>query len=185
MIDTPRLASAREAAEPRPINRAPLPWLAAGMPWASIMLLALVSVSPVIASAPVMPPLAYMALLAWRMLRPNLLPVWAGLPLGAWDDLYSGQPFGCGVVLWSATMLAMDVIDERYLWRGFLQDWLVAGLLLIAYLLAGAAIAGLATRYPLSLVIGPQVLTTLALYPVITRIVAMLDRVRRAPLRKL
>lgn len=185
MINTPRLASAREAAEPRPINRAPLPWLAAGMPWASIMLMALVNVSPVIASAPVIPPLSYMTLLAWRMLRPSLLPVWAGLPLGAWDDLFSGQPFGSGIVLWSATMLAMDVVDERYLWRGFLQDWLVAGVMLAIYLVAAAGIAGLAAHAMLPLVIGPQVVTALVLYPVITRVVALLDRLRRLPLRRI
>jgi rod shape-determining protein MreD len=27
-------------------------------------------------------------------------------------------------------MLAMDVIDEKFLWRGFIQDWLTAAALL-------------------------------------------------------
>lgn len=94
------------------INRAPSPIVANGLPWLTIMLASMASFSPVIASAPVMPPLAYMMLLAWRMLRPGMLPVWAGLPLGFVDDLYSGQPFGSGIVLWSATMLAMEIIDE-------------------------------------------------------------------------
>jgi hypothetical protein len=79
---------------------------------------------------------------------PTLLPVWAGLPLGLFDDLYSGQPFGSGIVLWSLTMLAMDVIDEKFLWRGFIQDWLTAAALLAAYVVLTAALAGLAAGYP-------------------------------------
>jgi rod shape-determining protein MreD len=180
-----RLTSGADATRPRPINRAPLPWLASGLPWASVMLLSLVTFSPVIASAPVLPPLAFMTLLAWRMLRPAFFPVWAGLPLGAWDDLFSGQPFGSGIVLWSMAMLAMDVIDERYLWRGFRQDWLAAALLLTGYLLLGATIAGIATRAWLPLTIGPQVLITVIAFPVVNRLVALLDRVRLLPLQRL
>ncbi|KUR71021.1 rod shape-determining protein MreD [Novosphingobium fuchskuhlense] len=168
---------------PQRINRAPSPLLASGLPWLSVMVTSLAAFSPVIASAPVVPPLAFMVFLSWRMLRPSLLPLWAGLPLGAFDDLYSGQPFGSGVVLWSAAMLAMDAIDNRILWRSFEQDWAVASLLMTLYLVLAAAIAGLAAGYPLPLVIGPQLLVTLALYPLVTRAIALLDRIRLLPLR--
>lgn len=167
------------------INRAPLPLLAIGLPWATIMLASMASFSPIISSAPVMPPLAYMMLLAWRMMRPGMLPLWAGLPLGLFDDLYSGMPFGSGIVLWSGTMLAMELIDEKFLWRGFAQDWLAASALIAAYLVLGSILAGIATSYPLPLVIVPQTLVSLALYPVVTRIVALLDRVRLLPLKRL
>ncbi len=83
------------------INRAPSPFIARGLPWLSIMLASLVPGWLVIASAPVMPPLGFLVLVAWRQLRPGLLPVWAGLPLGLFDDLYSGQPLGSAVLLWS------------------------------------------------------------------------------------
>lgn len=182
---TTRLAPSGEAAARRPINRAPLPWLALGLPWASIMACSLITFSPVIASAPLLPPLGFMMLIAWRMLRPSFLPIWAGLPLGAWDDLYSGQPFGSAIVLWSAAMLAMDVIDERFLWRGFLGDWLAACVLIALNLVLAAGFAGIAARYPLPLTIGPQVLTSLILFPAITSLVALLDRARLMPLRRL
>ncbi|MBA4353290.1 MAG: rod shape-determining protein MreD [Novosphingobium sp.] len=167
------------------INRAPLPLLAIGLPWASVILASMASFSPIIASAPVLPPVAYMILLGWRMLRPGMLPVWAGLPLGLADDLYSGQPFGSGILLWSLTMLAMEVIDERFLWRGFAQDWMAASLLTAAYLVLCASFAGIATGYPLPIVIVPQMLMSIMLYPVITGIIALLDRVRLLPLKRL
>jgi rod shape-determining protein MreD len=167
------------------INRAPLPALAIGLPWATIMLASMASFSPVISSAPVMPPLAYMMLLAWRMMRPGMLPLWAGLPLGLFDDLYSGMPFGSGIVLWSGTMLAMELIDEKFLWRGFVQDWLAASALIAAYLVLASLVAGLATGYPLPLVILPQTLVSVVLYPVVSRLVALLDRVRLLPLKRL
>jgi len=132
-----------------------------------------------------MPPLAFMTLLGWRMLRPGFLPIWAGLPLGAWDDLYSGQPFGSGIVLWSLAMLAMDVLDERFLWRSFMQDWLAAIVLMTLYVVLASSIAGIAARYPLPLTIGPQWMLTIVLFPVINRLVAMVDRVRLVPIRRL
>lgn len=167
------------------INREPWPVLAIGLPWATIMLASMASFSPIISSAPVMPPLAYLMLLAWRMMRPGMLPLWAGLPLGLFDDLYSGMPFGSGIVLWSATMLAMEAIDEKFLWRGFAQDWLAASALIAGYLLLTSALAGIATGYPLPMVIVPQVLMSVLLYPVVTRLVALLDRIRLLPLKRI
>ncbi len=167
------------------INREPWPVLAIGLPWATIMLASMASFSPVIASAPVMPPFAYMMLLAWRMMRPGMLPLWAGLPLGLFDDLYSGMPFGSGIVLWSATMLVMELIDEKFLWRGFVQDWLAASTLIAAYLVLTSTLAGLAVAYPLPTVIVPQLLISVVLYPVITRLVALLDRIRLLPLKRI
>ncbi len=167
------------------INRAPLPLLAKGLPWLTIMLASMANFSPIIASAPIMPPIAYMMLLAWRMLRPGMLPLWAGLPLGLFDDLYSGQPFGSGILLWSATMLAMEIVDEQFRWRGFAADWAVACGLTAVYLFLCSTLATIATGYLLPIVIGPQIFVSLALYPVMTGIVALLDRLRLIPLKRL
>lgn len=181
----PRFPARAEDIVRNRINRAPSPVLALGIPWASIILASMATFSPVIASAPLLPPFSYMMLLAWRMLRPGMLPVWVGLPLGAIDDLFSGQPFGSAITLWSLTMLAMEVIDERFLWRGFLQDWLAGSALLAGYLFLAASFAGFAAGYPLPLSIGPQLLLSVFLFPVVTRFVALLDRVRLLPLRRI
>lgn len=166
------------------INRAPSPILSRGVPWVSVMLLSLMPFAPLFVSAPLMPPLAFMALLAWRMLRPGMLPVWAGAPLGAFDDLYSGQPFGSAVLLWSGAMLLMEFVDVRLRWRGFLQDWALAAAMIAGYLVLATIIANLAGGAAPLRAIVPQILLSLVLHPMVTTLVAALDRLRLLPLRK-
>jgi rod shape-determining protein MreD len=101
--------SLRRDSQPR-INRAPSPLIARGVPWLGVMLGTLLPTYATIASAPVLPPLAFLIFISWRQLRPGLLPIWAGLPLGFFDDLYSGQPLGSAVMLWSGAAIALDYV---------------------------------------------------------------------------
>lgn len=167
----------------RKINRAPSPVLAKATPWATIMLASLCPALPLITSAPVMPPFGYMMLLAWSQVRPGLLPVWAGLPLGLFDDIHSGQPFGSGVLLWSLAIISSDIIEARIPWRSFATEWLIATAFIGLYLLLGlifANAAGADTGFPVLL---PQIILAALLYPVTGRIVARFDRLRLAPLK--
>lgn len=164
------------------INRAPSPVLALSLPWLSIMLGSLLPTFPLIASAPVMPPFGLMLLLSWRQLRPGILPIWIGLPLGAFDDIYSGQPFGSAILLWSALMIVLEIIEIRFPWRNFLLDWLVSTGLLCAYLVATLAIANAAGGAAKLSVLIPQVISAMLLFPVIGRLAAALDRLRLMPL---
>ena len=77
--------SVRQPHQPRALAAA----RATALPWLTILLGSLTPWLPVIAPAPVLPPFGFLFLLAWRLLRPGLLPLWAGLPLGLFDDLYS------------------------------------------------------------------------------------------------
>ena len=170
--------SARRDRFGKKINRDHSPVLAIGLPLATIVLGSLTPLLPIIAAGPVMPPLGYIMFLAWRLVRPGLLPLWAGLPLGAFDDLFSGQPFGSAIMLWSLTTLALELIEARFPWRTFWQDWangsaLIAGCLCIAALVAGPEIDP--ARIPLVL---PQLLLSILLFPIIARMVAILDRLR-------
>lgn len=167
----------------RKINRAPSPLIAQAMPWASIMLLSLMPFSPLIAAFPIMPPLAFMALLGWRMLRPGLLPVWAGAPLGAFDDLFSGQPFGSGILLWSLAMIVMELVDTKARWRGFLQDWLIAAGLIALYLVLALLLANAGGGDSPLRVIWLQVVLAVLAHPLVTRLVAMFDRLRLLPVK--
>ena len=167
------------------INRAHSPILALGLPWFTIMLGSLTPWLPILAPAPVLPPFGFMVLLAWRLLRPGLLPLWAGMPLGMFDDLYSGQPFGSAVLLFSLTLLVIEVIEYRFPWRGFLLDWGLATVILAVYLAVAALISG-ARLTPVQLtVIVPQLLLSIVLYPFVAHLVALLDRLRLMRVRRL
>ncbi len=82
-----------------------------------------------------------MILIAWRLVRPGLLPLWIGMPLGAFDDLFSGQPFGSAIMLWSLAMLALEAVEARFPWRNVWQDWAAAAALIAAYLILGGFVA--------------------------------------------
>jgi rod shape-determining protein MreD len=168
----------------RRINRAHSTVLAYGVPWASIMLGSLSVWLPVIAPAPVLPPLGFIVLLGWRFVRPGLLPLWAGLPLGLFDDLFSGQPLGSAILLWSCALLAIEVIEARFPWRSFLLDWLTASMILALYLAAAALLSGAALAVVQPTLILPQLLLSVVLFPIIARMVAVLDRLRLMRVRR-
>jgi rod shape-determining protein MreD len=167
------------------INRDHSRLLAYGVPWLSILLFSLTPMLPVIASAPVMPPLGYMFMLAWRLMRPGLLPMWAGLPLGAFDDLFSGQPFGSGILLFSLTLIAADFLDARFPWRSFWQDWMIAGVVIAIYIGCAALVSGAVLDMPLLTALVPQLLLSVLAFPIIARMVSLLDRLRLLRIRRL
>jgi rod shape-determining protein MreD len=164
------------AAERKSINRAPSPALALALPWLMVVLASTLPLWPLITEAPLLPPLGIMTLIAWAQYRPGLFPVWAGLPLGVIDDLYSGQPLGSAVLLWGLAMIAVDLAEARFPWRGFVQDWAGAALLIALYLALSALIAGAGVT-GLKLVL-PQMVIAALLFPLVGRAVAVVDRWR-------
>lgn len=164
-------------ARPR-INRAPSPIMAVALPWLLVMLGSLGPILPLIASAPVVPPFGFLLLVAWQQQRPGLFPVWAGLPLGLFDDLYSGQPLGSAVMLWSLAMIGLDVIEARFPWRGFALNWLVAAGIIVTYIIASLAIANHAGGHTMLTVLVPQLVVSVLSYPLAGRLVGAWDRLR-------
>ena len=71
---------------PRPRAR----WLAP----LSIALASLLTLVPVVATVPFLPPFGLMMLLGWRLVRGDAMKVWMPVPLGFFDDMLSGQPLG-------------------------------------------------------------------------------------------
>jgi rod shape-determining protein MreD len=169
----------------RRINRAPSPLRARSVPYLSIMLASLAPVLLIADLMPLAPSFGFLLLLGWRMVRPSLLPLWAGAPLGAFDDLVSGQPFGSAILLWSLAMIAIEVIETRFPWRGFWQDWFTAGTIAVAYWLAALTVSGARLTPELFAVAIPQALLSILLYPIIARMVASLDRFRLRRARKI
>jgi rod shape-determining protein MreD len=150
------------------------------IPIASVVLGSIITTLPILTTQPILPPLGFLMFLSWRLMRPGLLPVWSGVPFGLVDDIFSGQPFGSAGLLWSLAMLAIEAIDSRAIWRDYLQDWLIASLLIAVVLLGGLWIAGLAHAAPSPIVLLPQIILSILLYPLVVRICARLDGWRLA-----
>ncbi|NJO13793.1 MAG: rod shape-determining protein MreD [Rhizobiales bacterium] len=167
------------------INRAPSAWRARIVPYATIMLASLLPVLLIADLMPLLPPLGFMVLLGWRLVRQGLLPLWAGAPLGAFDDLFSGQPFGSAILLWSLVMIAIELIETRFPWRDFWHDWFAAGMVSLTYWFAAILISGAPISHDLVLASIPQAVFAVLLYPIIARMVAALDRFRLARARRI
>ncbi len=151
------------------------------VPVASVLLASMLGpLAPFIATMQLLPPVGLMLLLGWRLLRPEIWPVWAALPLGLFDDLFSGQPLGSAMTLWTVTLLALDVADTRLIWRDHVQDWGLAAMA-IAGVISGswmfAELTGGASPFRLIL---PQIAVTIFLFPQVSRLCARLDRWRFA-----
>lgn len=167
------------------INRAESPWRARSVHYISIMLASLLPVFVLADVMPVMPPLGYILFLGWRVMRPGLMPLWAGVPLGAFDDLFSGQPFGSAILLWSVTMILLELVEARFPWRGFWQDWFTAGLGIVLYILAAMVVSGASISTPLVIATLPQIVLSVLLYPFFARIIAWFDRFRLSRSRRI
>ncbi|MCB2086471.1 rod shape-determining protein MreD [Accumulibacter sp.] len=160
------------------INRAPSPTLVFLIPLCSILLGSLIPVVFIASAVPIIPPLGFLLLMSWRIIRPGIFPVWIGFPLGLFDDLFSGQPFGSAILLWSLAMIAIELIELRFPWRNFVQDWLTVAGFTAAYIIASGMLSGGEFDLPMLLAILPQIILSIALFPLISRLVARLDRLR-------
>ncbi|MBY0521129.1 MAG: rod shape-determining protein MreD [Sphingomonas sp.] len=166
------MAKVRGPFDPEPPSV--LAWL---IPVASIMGGSMLTLVPVIATIGFLPPFGLLMLIGWRLGRPDAMPIWTPLLLGAFDDMLSGQPFGNAMFLWSATALVIDLLDQRLVARDFWQDWLLAAGAVGGCLIAGRLVAtSLAAHVDTVLLI--QMLVSAMLYPVIARFCAWLDRKR-------
>ena len=167
------------------INRVQDPWRTNSVHYITICLGSIFPLFIMADVMPIAPPLGFMIFLGWRLMRPGLMPLWAGVPLGAFDDLFSGQPFGSAIFLWSVTMIALEMIETRFPWRGFWQDWFTAGLGIALYIVAAMLVSGATISLPLVALIGPQILFSILLYPILARVIGRADRFRLSRARRI
>jgi rod shape-determining protein MreD len=160
------------------IDRMQSPLKMQAIPIASVLLGCVVTVIPFISTQAILPPFGLMIFLAWRLMRPGLWPMWAGMPFGVCDDMFSGQPFGSAALIWSAIMIGLELLDTRAIWRDYLQDWLIASVVLILALCTGLFFVGLAYARPAMITLLPQILISILLYPMVMRLCAWLDKWR-------
>ena len=96
------------------------------------------------------------------------------------SPLYSTdlKPFGSAVLLWSIAAIVLDVVETRFPWRDFRTEWLVAAAMTATYAVAGLSLANLDSATTPLLNIVPQILASILVYPLVCRVVALLDRAR-------
>ncbi|WP_085809620.1 rod shape-determining protein MreD [Sphingomonas sp. TZW2008] len=155
------------------------PARARALPWISVMAGSLVTVVPVGATLPLLPPCGLLMLLAWRLLAPLSLRRWAPALLGLFDDCLSGQPLGSAMLLWTLSFFLIDLFDQRTLVRGFIQDWLIAAAI-SAFCLIGGRLLATPLGAHVDAVLLVQIIVTVLLFPLAARVVAWIDRKRVA-----
>jgi rod shape-determining protein MreD len=169
---------------PQPVarlSRARSPLRIKGTPIATTMLGSLIpSILPMVAQSPTMPPLGLLMLLGWRLLRPEIWPLWIGLPLGLFDDIATGHPVGTAMCLWTLTLIVIDSLGVRLLWRDYVQDWLIAACAIIAVIMASWAFmaVGQAGGGGPVLRLWPQIVLSILIFPLVARLCVWLDRWR-------
>jgi rod shape-determining protein MreD len=152
--------------------------LAAYVPAISVVVAILLSTMPIVSTSGWFPDFGYLVFISWRLLRADPWPAWWAAPLGFVNDLFTAYPIGFSIALWSATMLGLDLIDRRTMWRDYWIEWVLATVLI-------AVDEGLQWRVARALDAAPpfaQVLPafgiSVCLFPVFAWLVSRIDRWR-------
>ena len=114
---------------PRRIGQGPSPF-AAYLPAVTVVAASLLAALPIVSTSGWYPDFGYLVFISWRLLRADPWPPWWAAPLGFVNDLFTGYPVGFSIALWSATMLALDLIDRRTMWRDYWIEWVLAAVLI-------------------------------------------------------
>jgi rod shape-determining protein MreD len=167
----------RAALASRRIGQGPLSW-ATLVPAATVVAASLLSALPIVSSSGWYPEFGFLVFISWRLLRSDPWPAWWAAPLGLVNDLFTGQPIGFSVALWSAIMLALDLIDRRTMWRDYWMEWVLAAVLIAIHEWLEWQVAGLmGAAVPFSR-IAPPLIITVFLFPIVAWIVSRLDQWR-------
>ena len=148
------------------------------VPAASVLAASLLAALPMVSTSGWYPDFGFLALIAWRLLRSDPWPAWWAAPLGFANDLMTGAPIGLSVALWTATMVLLDLVDRRTMWRDYWIEWALAAVLLLLNEIAERWIAGImGAQVPFAAIVPPLLISIFA-FPIAAWIVARLDQWR-------
>lgn len=150
------------------------------VPVVSTVLAILLALLPIIVSSPIIPDMGLLMLIAWRLLRPEMWGPAVALPLGLLNDIVSGHPLGQSMAIWTILFIIFDIIDSRVLYRDYWMDWLIAALAISGSVFAGWFIGTLMGNTAPFTVMLPQLVASVLAFPLVARLVLMLDRWRLA-----
>ena len=154
------------------------PYRARLVPIVSTILASCLALLPIVSAGQMLPNFGLLALLAWRLLRPEIWSAQMGIGLGLAHDLITGGPLGLGMALWPLLLMFFDFADNRLQWRDHWIEWLLAAFAIALASLADWKVADLMRAAgPLSNVV-PHILISILFFPAVLRVVVMLDRWR-------
>ena len=161
-------------ASPRRIGKGPALY-AANVPAVTVVVASLLSALPIVSTSGWYPDFGFLAFISWRLLRSDPWPAWWAAPLGFINDLFTGYPIGLSIALWSATMLALDLIDRRTMWRDYWIEWVLAAVLLaIDEWLQWRLAAVVGARVPFTMAL-PPIAIAICVFPFSAWLVSRID----------
>ncbi len=159
------------------IGRGPSPF-ASYLPAGTVVAASLLAALPIVSGSGWFPDFGYLVFISWRLLRADPWPPWWAAPLGFINDLFTGYPIGFSIALWSATMLALDLIDRRTMWRDYWIEWgLAAVLIAIDEWLQWRVAALGGARVPIEALV-PPIVISVCIFPVSAWLVSRIDQWR-------
>lgn len=150
------------------------------VPMLSTVAAILLSLLPFVIDSPLVPDFGFLALITWRLLRPEIWPAQMALGFGLFADLVSGHPLGQSMLLWTLIFLAFDYVDSRLGFRDYWMDWLLAAAAILFHGFGSwyiALLMGSDTEFSVML---PQISLSVLAYPIVARIILGLDGWRLA-----
>jgi rod shape-determining protein MreD len=152
--------------------------LAVFVPAATVVAASLLAALPIVSESGWYPNFGFLVLISWRLLRADPWPGWWAGPMGLANDLFTGSPIGLSVALWSATMLALDLVDRRTMWRDYWIEWgLAAVLIAIDEWLQWRVAALGGAQVPIEAIVPPMVIS-ICIFPLSAWLVSRIDQWR-------
>ena len=149
------------------------------IPAATVIAGSLLSLLPIVSATGWWPDFGLLMLLGWRLLRADAWPAWWAAPLGFVNDLLVGNPVGLSIALWSAMMIAMDILDRRTMWRDYWIEWGIAALFIALGELAQWRVAtALGAPLPFNTAALPPIIVSILTFPIAAFLAARIDRWR-------
>src|SRR3954467_6352434 len=161
-------------ASPRRLGKGPSRF-APYVPAVTVVAASLLSALPIVSTSGWYPDFGFLAFISWRLLRSDPWPAWWAAPLGFINDLFTGYPIGFSIALWSATMLALDLIDRRTMWRDYWIEWMLAAVLITIDEWLQWRVAGAVGGAPAFTKMIPPIVISICVFPLIAWIVSRID----------
>jgi rod shape-determining protein MreD len=158
----------------RRIGQGPSP-IAAYVPAVTVVMASLLAALPIVSTSGWYPDFGYLVFISWRLLRADPWPAWWAAPLGFVNDLFTDYPIGFSIALWSATMLALDLIDRRTMWRDYWMEWVVGAVLIAIDESLQWRVARLLDAAPPFARMLPALVISICIFPVIAWIISRVD----------